>query len=75
MINIKTIPNKLYTASVKIFGELRIALIACLVGWVLSTAGVYKLKCILQKPVPLWLAIVILLSILFCCTILFLIHS
>lgn len=58
-----------------LFGDLRTAIVTAVVGWLLSTAGIYKLKCMLQTPIELWLVIVIGLSILFGCLILFLIYS
>lgn len=50
-------------------------LIVYLVVYLSSTFGTLWLRNVLQKPIPLWIAILISLSILFGCAILFLIHS
>lgn len=62
-----------------VFGDIRSAIIGAIVFYILSTTGILllinKLWHGLQKPIPLWIVILISLTILFGCSILFLIHS
>ncbi len=61
-----------------VFGDIRSAIIGAIVLYI-STTGILllinKLWHGLQKPIPLWIVILISLTILFGCSILFLIHS
>lgn len=75
MINIKTMKDQLKKWTVDLIGEWYKKIIFGIFAYLLSIFGILKLKDILQMPVPLWLVILISLSILFGCAILFLIHS
>lgn len=67
--------DKLKKWTIDIIGEGYKKILLGVVVYLLSIAGTLKLKDMLQMPVPLWLVILIFLSILFGCAILFLIHS
>ena len=67
--------NKLKKWSLDLIGEQYKKALLGIFAYLLSIAGILKLKAILQTPIPLWIVILISLSILFGCVILFLIHS
>lgn len=67
--------NKLTKWLLDSIGDFRTQIISAVVLYLLSSVGILWLKSVLKAPVPLWLVIVISLSILFGCVILFLIHS
>ena len=67
--------NKLYKWLKSPIEDIRKQTISVIVLYLLSNAGILWLKDALQMPVPLWLVIVILLSIFLGYAILFLIHS
>jgi hypothetical protein len=75
MINIKIIQDKLPQWLQDSIADVRKQIIGVIVLFVLSSAGILWLKNVLQKRVPLWLVILISLSILFGCAILFLFRS
>lgn len=79
MISIKSLSKRLAKWLLTVFADIRSAIVGALVLYLLSTTGILflinKVWHGLQKPIPLWLLIVILLSVLFLCSISFLIHS
>ncbi|MEW6715066.1 MAG: hypothetical protein AB1306_08265 [Nitrospirota bacterium] len=67
--------NKLKKWTIDLIGEGYKWILVTFVLYLLSILGTIKLKHILQTPIPIWIAFVILLTILCGCLILLLFHS
>jgi len=75
MINIKIMQNKLKQWTIDLIGDGYKWILVTFGIYLLSILGTIKLKSILQIPIPIWIVIVILLSILSGSLIFFLFHS
>ena len=66
--------NRLLRWCRTVLGDLRSQIVGLCFLCLLSLSGTIKLKSILQKSIPLWVAILFLLFVLFGCAILFLVQ-